>query len=91
MLSKNLIACKCYRNGVEITALEYADALANAKKKAAWVNGICNGTATIDDAPEDWRTEISQRVADRQAQADDDHDLTAEEALDIILGGVANA
>lgn len=87
MLSKNLISGKCYRDGVEITALEYDDALANAKEKTAWVNGICNGTATIDDAPEDWRAEISQRVADRQAQADDDPELIAEEALDIILGG----
>lgn len=88
MLSKNLISGKCYRDGAEITTLEYADALANAKEKAAWVNGICNGTATIDDAPEDWRTEISQCVEARHAQAEDtDPDLTAEEALDIILGG----
>ena len=87
MLSKNLISGKCYRDGAEITALEYADALANAKEKAAWVNGICNGTATIDDAPEDWRTEISQCVEARQAQADDDPDLTDAEALAIILGG----
>lgn len=91
MLSKNLISGKCYRDGVEITALEYADALANAKEKAAWVNGICNGTATIDDAPTEWRSEIVQRVADRQTQADDDPELTAEEALDIILGGGTDA
>lgn len=91
MLSKNLISGKCYRDGAEITALEYADALADAKDKAAWVNGICNGIATIEDVPEDWRTEISKRVADRQTKADDDPDLTAEEALDIILGGGANA
>ena len=91
MLSKNLVSGKCYRDGVEITALEYADALADAKEKAALVNGICNGTAIIDDAPEDWRTEISKRVADLQTKADDDPDLTAEEALDIILGGGANA
>ena len=87
MLSKNLISGKCYRDGIEIPAAEYADAVAETKSKSAWVNGICNGTATIDDAPEDWRTEISQCVAARQAQADDDPDLTAEEALDIILGG----
>ena len=91
MLSKNLISGKCYRDGAEITALEYADALADAKDKAAWVNGICNGIATIEDVPEDWRTEISKRVADRKTQADDDPDLSAEEALDIILGGGANA
>lgn len=91
MLSKNLISGKCYRDGVEITALEYADALANAKAKASLVDNICNGTATIEDAPTEWRSEIVQRVADRQTQADDDPDLTAEEALDIILGGGANA
>lgn len=87
MLSKNLISGKCYRDGVEITTLEYADALADVKEKAALVNHICNGTATIDDAPEGWRVEISQCVAARQAQADDDPDLTDEEALAIILGG----
>ena len=91
MLSKNLTSGKCYRDGVEITALEYANALAEAKDKAAWVNDICNGTATIIDAPIEWRSEISQRVADRQTQEDDDPDLTAEESLDIILGGGANA
>lgn len=91
MLSKNLISGKCYRDGVEITAVEYADALANDKEKAAWVNGICNGIATIEDVPDDWRTEISKRVADRQTQAGDDPELTAEEALDIIWGGGANA
>lgn len=91
MLSKNLISGKCYRDGVEITAVEYADALANAKEKDAWVNGICNGIATIEDVPDDWRTEISKRVADRQTQAGDDPELTSEEALDIILGGGANA
>lgn len=91
MLSKNLISGKCYRDGVEITALEYADALANAKAKAGLVDNICNGTATIEDAPTEWRSEIVQRVADRQAQADDDPDLTAEEALDVILGGGTDA
>lgn len=79
MLSKNLISGKCYRDGIEIPAAEYADAVAETKSKSAWVNGICNGTATIDDAPEDWRMEISQCVAARQA---DDPDTTDEEATD---------
>ena len=80
-----------YQDGTQITAAEYAAALAEIKAKAAWVCKICTGSAAIEDVPEDWRTEISKRVADRQTQADDDPDLTAEEALDIILGGGANA
>lgn len=90
MLSKNLISGKCYRDGAEITALEYADALANAKEKAAWVDKVCTGSAVIEDVPEEWQEEIRGRAAERQAE-DTDPDLTAEEALDIILGGGANA
>ena len=87
LLTKNLISNNYYRDGTEITAEEYAAAVEAIQTKAAWINNICNGTAKIVDAPVDWQTEIQQRVAERQAQAEDDPELTAEEALSIIVGG----
>lgn len=76
-----------FRNGAEITAGEYADILADTKVKAQWVDRVCAGTASAQDVPEQWREEIIQRAAGRQAAADSDPELTAEEALGIILGG----
>ena len=75
-----------YQDGTQITAAEYAAALAEIKAKAAWVYKICTGSAAIEDVPEEWQEEIRGRAAERQAE-DTDPDLTAEEALDIILGG----
>ena len=91
MLSKNLISGKCYRDGVEITAEEYSAALEEVKTKAALANQLYNGEITIDVVPAEWREEIQRRVDERLTEIDDDPDLTAEEALDIILGGGANA
>lgn len=79
-----------YQDGTQITASEYSAALEEIKAKAAWVDKICTGSAVIADVPEEWKEEISGRAAERQAE-DTDPDLTAEEALDIILGGGANA
>ena len=76
-----------FRNGAEITAGEYAGILADTKAKAQWVDRVCAGTASAQDVPEQWREEIIQRAAGRQAAEDSDPELTAEEALDIILGG----
>ena len=79
-----------YQDGTQITAAEYAAALEEIKAKAAWVDKVCTGSAVIEDAPEEWQEEIRGRAAERQAE-DTDPDLTAEEALDIILEGGANA
>lgn len=91
MLSKNLMSGKCYRDGVEITAEEYSAALEEIKTKTELANQLYKGEITIDAVPTEWREEIQQRVNERVAEIDDDPDLTAEEALDIILGGGANA
>lgn len=91
MLSKNLISGKCYRDGAEITAEEYSAALEEIKTKTDLANQLYKGEITIDAVPDKWREEIQRRVDERLAEIDDDPDLTAEEALDIILGGGANA
>lgn len=91
MLSKNLISGKCYRDGAEITAEEYSAAFEEIKAKTYLANQLYKGEITIDAVPAEWREEIQRRVDARLAGIDDDPDLTAEEALDIILGGGKNA
>lgn len=86
MLSKNLVLNKHYRDGVEITSEDYASALEEIKAKAAFVDKLCRGEIAVDDVPAGWREEIQRRAAERQS-GETDPDLTAEEALDIILGG----
>ena len=91
MLSKNLISGKCYRDGVEITAEEYSAAFEEIKAKTDLANRLYKSEITIDAVPAEWREEIQQRVDARLTEIDDDPDLTTGEALDIILGGGANA
>ena len=91
MLSKNLISGKFYRDGAEITAEEYSAAFEEIKAKTDLANQLYKGEITIDAVPAEWREEIQQRVDERLIDIDDDPDLTAGEALDIILGGGANA
>ena len=75
--------------GTEITESEYNRLLTEIREKAALVNQLYNGEITIADVPEDWRAEIQRRVEERIAAeaAADEQDISAEEALDIILGG----
>ena len=91
MLSKNLISGKCYCDSVEITAEEYSAALEEIKTKTDLANQLYKGEITVDAVPAAWREEIQRRVDERLTEIDEDPDLTAEEALDIILGGGANA
>lgn len=86
-----LVAIGTGDGGTEITEAEYNTLLSEIREKAALANQLYNGEITIDAVPAEWREDIQQRVDERLAEIDDDPDLTAEEALDIILGGGANA
>ena len=77
--------------GIEITEAEYNTLLLEIREKASLANQLYRGEITIDAVPAEWQEEIQRRVNERLAEIDDDPDLTAEEALDIILGGGANA
>ena len=77
--------------GIEITEAEYNTLLSEIRQKAALTNQLYRGEITIDAVPAEWREEIQRRVDERLIDIDDDPDLSAEEALDIILGGGANA
>ena len=91
MLNRDLIHDKYYRDGVEITAEEYAAELEIIKAKAEWTRKIVSGVADIADVPEEWREEIQRRVEEQLTEINDDPELTSEEALNIILGGDENA
>ena len=75
--------------GTEITESEYNALLAEIYKKAALANKLYNGEITIDAVPVDWQEEIQRRVDERIAAEGtaEEQDISAEEALDILLGG----
>ena len=87
--SGKLLAIGTGPGGVEITEAEYNTLLAEIREKAALVEQLYNGEITIDDVPTEWQEEIQRRVNERIAAegAAEEQDLSAEEALNIILGG----
>ena len=87
--SGKLIAIGTGPGGVEITESEYNALLTEIREKAALVEQLYNGEITIDDVPTEWQEEIQRRVNERIAAegAAEEQDLSAEEALNIILGG----
>jgi hypothetical protein len=84
-----LIAIGTGPGGTEITETEYNDLLIMIREKAALVDKLYSGEITIDEVSGDWQEEIQRRVDERIAQQGtiEDQELSAEEALDIILGG----
>ena len=84
-----LLAIGTGPGGTEITETEYNTLLAEIREKVALVNQLYNGEIAISDVPEAWREEIQRRVEERIAAdgAAEEQDISAEEALDIILGG----
>lgn len=87
--SGKLVAIGTGNGGTEITEAEYNDLLSEIREKADLVNRLYSGEITIDDVPADWREEIQRRVDERIAAEGtaEEQDISAEEALDIILGG----
>ena len=84
-----LIAIGTGNGGTEITEAEYNALLTEIREKAALVEQLYNGEITIADVPEAWQEEIQRRVDERIAAegSAEEQDLSAEEALNIILGG----
>ena len=87
--SGKLIAIGTGNGGTEITEAEYNALLAEIREKAAFVNKLYSGEITIDEVPADWQEEIQRRVDERIAAEGtaEEQDISAEEALDILLGG----
>lgn len=87
--SGKLIAIGTGNDGVEITESEYNALLSEIREKAALVDKLYNGEITIDAVPVEWQEEIQRRVNERIAAEGtaEEQDLSAEEVLNIILGG----
>ena len=87
--SGTLLAIGTGPGGVEITESEYTRLLAEIREKAALVDKLYSGEITLADVPEAWQEEIQRRVDERIAAEGEAaaQDISAEEALDIILGG----
>ena len=87
--SGTLIAIGTGYGGTEITEAEYNALLSEIREKASLVNRLYSGEITIDEVPEAWQEEIQRRVDERIAAEGtaEEQDLSAEEALNIILGG----
>lgn len=86
-----LIAIGTGPGGQEITKDEYDRLLTEIRQKADYVNKLYAGEIELSDIPADWQEEIQRRVDERIAAEGtaDEQDISAEEALDIILGGEA--
>lgn len=87
--SNALIAIGTGYGGVEITEAEYNTLLLEIRAKAELVDKLYSGEITIDDVPVEWQEKIQRRV-NKRIEADDlleEQDISADEALDIILGG----
>ena len=84
-----LLAIGTGAGGVEITEAEYNALLSGIREKAALVNKLYSGEITIADVPTEWQEEIQRRVDERIAAEGTaaEQDISAEEALNIILGG----
>ena len=87
--SGKLIAIGTGCGGVEITEAEYNALLSEIREKASLVNRLYSGEITLDDVPADWQEEIQRRVDECIAAegSTEEQDISAEEALNIILGG----
>lgn len=84
-----LLAIGTGYGGEEITEAEYNTLLSEIREKAALVNKLYGGEITLDEVPADWQEEIQRRVDERIAAegSAEEQDISAEEALDILLGG----
>ena len=87
--SNRLIAIGTGYGGTEITEAEYNTLLTEIREKASLVDKLYGGEITIDAVPAPWQEEIQRRVDERIAAegAAEEQDISAEEALEILLGG----
>ena len=87
--SGKLLAIGTGPGGTEITESKYNALLSEIREKAALVDKLYSGSITIAEVPTDWQEEIQRRVDERRAVEGeaDQQEISAEEALDIILGG----
>lgn len=84
-----LLAIGTGLGGTEITEGEYSEMLKVIREKAELVECVLAGTISYEDIPAEWRNEIKFRAAERLEQVANS-EISADEALDIIIGGVGD-
>lgn len=89
--NNRLIAIGTGAGGTEITKEEYDRLLAEIRTKAELVDKLYNGEITLAEVPTEWQEEIQRRADERIAMQGtlEEQELSAEEALSIIVGGEA--
>lgn len=89
--SGKLLAIGTGSGGTEITEAEYNTLLSEIREKADLVSRLYSGEITLDDVPSEWQEEIQRRVDERIKQEGtlDEQPISAEDAMNIILGGEA--
>ena len=89
IFDESLLAIGTGPGGTEITEAEYNVLLSEIREKAALVDKLYSCEITIAEVPTDWQEEIQRRVDERIAAegSAEEQDISAEEALEILLGG----
>lgn len=86
-----LLAIGIGDDGEEITEAEYNALMAVIQAKWDYTNKLADGTITANDVPAEWRTEVQTEaeaiIKAREEAANQPEEITAEEALGILLGG----
>ena len=84
-----LLAIGTGPGGTEITEAEYNTLLSEIREKATLVDRLYSGEITIDAVHTEWQEEIQRRVDERIAAegSAEEQDISAEETLEILLGG----
>lgn len=86
-----LLAIGIGDDGEEITESEYNALMEEIHAKWTYINKLADGEITAEDVPEKWREEVQAEaeaiIAAREEAANQPEEISAEEALDILLGG----
>lgn len=86
-----LLAIGIGDDGEEITEAEYNGLMEEIRAKWDYLNKLANGEITAEDVPEKWREEVQAEaeaiIKAREEAANMPEEISAEEALNIILGG----
>lgn len=87
----HLLAIGIGDDGTEITEAEYNALMAEIQTKWDYINKLADGKITAADVPVEWRTEVQAEaeaiIKAREEAANQPEEITAEEALGILLGG----
>ncbi len=87
----NLLTIGIGDDGEEITEAEYNALMAEIQAKSDYISKLADGKITANDVPAEWRTEVQTEaeaiIKAREEAANMPEEISAEEALNILLGG----